>query len=194
MSTQTCSHCGGEVPASKIKCSFCGHILHSPERREELAGEGQVLERGRSRRGVKVVHGSMSSAELSVDTTGARALDVTDQVRAFARGIDENGLVHVFVPHATAGLALMETGAGSEIDLDEVLDRVFPKDDRYRHGHGARGHGRDHLIPVFIQPFLSIPCNEGNLVLGTWQRIVVVDPNEDNNERRIHLSFIPGRR
>ena len=103
-----------------------------------------------------------------------------------------DGIVNVFVPHATAGLALMETGSGSEEDLEEVLDRLLPRDDRYRHSHGSKGHGGDHLLPVFVSPSLTIPVTAGRLALGTWQSVVLVDPNRDNPERRVLLSFLGG--
>src|SRR5436190_13068915 len=134
----------------------------------------------------------MRSEEFSVDTRGRRVVDVTDRVREFAASAGGSGLVHVFLPHATAGLALMETGSGSETDLEDALERVLPPDDRYRHRHGAPGHGRDHLLPVFVSPSLSIPVEDGRPVLGTWQSVVVIDPNRDNNTRRVRLSFLAG--
>jgi secondary thiamine-phosphate synthase enzyme len=134
----------------------------------------------------------MPTETFAVDTRGVRVRDVTERVRSFAREIGADGLVHVFVPHATAGVALMETGSGSELDLDELLARVFPRDDRYAHSHGSPGHGGDHLLPVFVSPSLSIPVSDGGLVLGTWQSVVVVDPNRENNRRTVHLSFIRG--
>jgi len=100
--------------------------------------------------------------------------------------------MHVFAPHATAGIALMETGSGSEADLDELLDRMLPRDDRYRHAHGSRGHGADHLLPVLISPSLVLPVVGGRLALGTWQRVVLVDLNADNPRRTLRLSFSAG--
>jgi secondary thiamine-phosphate synthase enzyme len=100
--------------------------------------------------------------------------------------------VNVFLPHATAGLALMETGSGSEGDLEDALDRLLPPEERYRHRHGARGHGRDHLLPVLVPPSLSIPVEDGRLLLGTWQSVVVIDTNQDNNTRRVRLTFLKG--
>jgi secondary thiamine-phosphate synthase enzyme len=132
----------------------------------------------------------MRSVEFSVDTRGRQVVDVTDRVREFAEAAGGSGLVHVFLPHATAGVALMETGSGSEADLEEALDRILPAEDRYRHRHGATGHGRDHLLPVFVSPSLTIPVDDGRLVLGTWQSVVVVDPNRSNNTRRVRLSFL----
>jgi secondary thiamine-phosphate synthase enzyme len=133
----------------------------------------------------------MQSETFRVDTTGRRVVDVTGEVERFARDAGLDGLVHVFVPHATAGVALMETGSGSEPDLEEALERLLPRDDRYRHRHGSTGHGADHLLPVFVAPSLSIPCQGGRLLLGTWQRVVIVDPNRENNTRTIRLTLVP---
>jgi secondary thiamine-phosphate synthase enzyme len=133
----------------------------------------------------------MLSGTFEVDTRDRRVVDVTDAVERFAREANGDGLVHVFVPHATAGVALMETGSGSEADLDEALERLLPRDDRYRHRHGSTGHGADHLLPVLISPSLAIPCEGGRLLLGTWQRVVVVDPNRENNTRTVRLTFVP---
>ena len=132
----------------------------------------------------------MKSTEFTVDTTGRLVTDVTDRVEAFAGEVGSDGLVHVFVPHATAALALMETESGSEGDLEEAVRRLLPRDDRYEHRHGPTGHGGDHLLPVFISPSLTLPVRGGRLALGTWQRVVVVDPNRQNNERRVMLSFL----
>lgn len=134
----------------------------------------------------------MNSEEHRLDTQGRRVLDVTDLVRTFCSNDGRDGLVNVFVPHATAGVALMETGSGSEDDLRELLERIVPRDDRYRHRHGSVGHGGDHLLPVLVAPSISIPVDAGRLALGTWQRVVVVDPNRDNDERRLRLTFVPG--
>ena len=131
----------------------------------------------------------MRSIELTVDTAGRRAIDLTDQVRAFARESGGDGLLHVFAPHATAGLALMETGAGSESDLDELLERLLPRDDRYAHRHGSVGHGGDHLLPVLVSPSLVLPVLAGEVQLGTWQSMILVDPNRENDKRRVRLSF-----
>lgn len=132
----------------------------------------------------------MRSEEITVDTGGRRVVDITDRVREFASRVGESGLLNVFLPHATAGVALMETGSGSEADLEEVLEGLFPRDDRYRHRHGPQGHGGDHLLPVLVAPSLTIPVEAGDLVLGTWQSVVVVDPNRENNRRRVRLSFV----
>jgi secondary thiamine-phosphate synthase enzyme len=100
--------------------------------------------------------------------------------------------VNVFVPHATAGVALIETGSGSEQDLAELLERTFPRDDRYVHRHGSPGHGGDHIVPAFVAPSITIPVVDGQLALGTWQSVVLVDPNRDNPRRTVRLSFVPG--
>lgn len=134
----------------------------------------------------------MRSTQLEVDTAGRRVVDITPRVRTFVAEGDESGLAHVFLPHATAGLALMETGSGSEQDLEELLDRLLPRVDGYAHRHGARGHGGDHLLPVLVAPSLVLPVEDGELVLGTWQSIVVVDPNRDNDHRRVRISVVAG--
>jgi secondary thiamine-phosphate synthase enzyme len=127
---------------------------------------------------------------ITIDTSGRFVVDITDRVNRFAGTIEGNGLLHVFVPHATAGVALMETGSGSEEDLEETLERLLPRDDRYRHRHGPAGHGADHLLPVFVSPSLALPVEAGRLALGTWQRVVLVDPNRENNTRQVLLSFL----
>ncbi|HEY2960504.1 MAG TPA: secondary thiamine-phosphate synthase enzyme YjbQ [Actinomycetota bacterium] len=134
----------------------------------------------------------MHSVELDLDTRGRHVLDLTDRVAAFAAEAGGDGLLQVFVPHATAGLAVMETGSGSEEDLEAVLDRLLPKDDRYTHRHGSRGHGADHLLPAFLGPSLTVPVQGGRMLLGTWQRICLVDLNDDNPRRRVRLSLLAG--
>lgn len=134
----------------------------------------------------------MRSAELELDTHGRRVLDVTARVHAFAAEAGGDGLLHLFVPHATAGLALMETGSGSEGDLEELLERLLPRDDRYGHRHGSVGHGGDHLLPVLVSSSLVLAVEGGEVVLGTWQSVVVVDPNRENDVRRLRLSFLEG--
>jgi secondary thiamine-phosphate synthase enzyme len=134
----------------------------------------------------------MRVTEFEVDTSGRRVVDITSRVRGFVTEGNESGLAHVFLPHATAGLALMETGSGSEADLEELLERILPRDDRYAHRHGTRGHGGDHLLPALVSPSLVLPVDGGELVLGTWQSIVIVDPNRDNNRRRVRVSILPG--
>jgi secondary thiamine-phosphate synthase enzyme len=131
------------------------------------------------------------SETIRVNTRDRRVSDLTDRVRAFAREAGGDGLVHIFAPHATAGLALMETGSGSEADLDELLARMLPRDDRYAHRHGTQGHGGDHLFPVLVAPSLTVPVLDGQVQLGTWQSVVLVDPNRDNDERTVRFSFVP---
>jgi len=133
----------------------------------------------------------MESIEIPVATGSTLVSDVTEEVERFCAGRGD-GLVHVFVPHATCGVALMETGSGSEHDLAAVVDRLLPRDGRYRHAHGSPGHGRDHLLPVFVSPSLVLPVLGGRLALGTWQRVVLVDTNVDNPRRRLRLSFLAG--
>jgi len=134
----------------------------------------------------------MRSAELRIGTAGRRTVDITAEVERFLGDVDGEGLLNVFVPHATAGVALIETGSGSETDLDELLGRLLPRDDRYVHRHGPVGHGGDHLLPVLVSPSLTIPVEAGRPVLGTWQSIVLIDPNRENDDRRVRLSFLPG--
>lgn len=134
----------------------------------------------------------MLKHEFEIDTRGRLVTDVTDRIHAFAAEAGSvDGLIHVFVPHATAGVALIETGSGSEGDLEEALGRLLPRDDRYAHRHGSTGHGGDHLLPAFVTPSLVVPVDGGRLFLGTWQSVVVVDPNRENNRRRVRLSFVP---
>jgi secondary thiamine-phosphate synthase enzyme len=126
--------------------------------------------------------------------TGARETvrDITGECAEFlaAEAGGGDGLLHVFVPHATAGLALMELGAGSDVDLLATLDRLLPADDRWTHAHGSRGHGRSHVMPALVTPFLTVPVIGGRLALGTWQSIALVDLNVDNPDRQIRLSFL----
>ncbi|GAA1385138.1 secondary thiamine-phosphate synthase enzyme YjbQ [Catellatospora chokoriensis] len=125
--------------------------------------------------------------------TGNRAtvVDITDEVAAFVRDLGD-GLVHVFVPHATAGVAIIETGAGSDDDLLTALEHVLPADNRWQHRHGSPGHGRDHVLPAFIAPYASLPVLNGRIALGTWQSICLVDTNGDNPTRQVRLSFLAG--
>jgi len=134
----------------------------------------------------------METIEFEVETGGRRVMDLTNRVRDFAEEVGGDGLLHLFLPHATAGLALMETGSGSEEDLDEALERLLPRDDRYSHRHGSVGHGGDHLLPVFVGPSLTLCVEDGLLVLGTWQSVVLIDPNRENDVRRVRLSFLAG--
>ena len=125
--------------------------------------------------------------------TGARdtVLDITDDCAAFVREADD-GVLHVFVPHATAGLAIIETGAGSDDDLLSVLDALLPAGFRWRHRHGTPGHGRSHVMPALVPPYATVPVIGGRLALGTWQRICLVDLNVDNPDREVRLSLLPG--
>jgi secondary thiamine-phosphate synthase enzyme len=133
----------------------------------------------------------MRSETFRVATAGRRVTDLTEAVRAFVREAGGDGLLNVFAPHATAGVALMETGSGSETDLEDLLERTFPRDDRYVHRHGSRGHGGDHLFPVLVAPSLILPVLDGEVQLGTWQSVVLVDPNRDNDERTVRLTLVP---
>lgn len=133
--------------------------------------------------------GRMDTEEITLDTSRRTVVDVTDDLAAFCRGRGD-GLVNVLAPHATAGLALMETGSRSEEDLAEVVDRLLPRDDRWAHRHGSQGHGADHVLPVFISPSLTLPVVDSTPLLGTWQRLVLVDHNVDNPQRRVRFSFV----
>jgi secondary thiamine-phosphate synthase enzyme len=128
--------------------------------------------------------------ELRLNTGQRQVVDVTAEAERFVSEAGGDGLLNIFVPHATAGLALMETGSGCEADLVEALGRLLPRDDRYRHRHGSAGHGADHLLPVVVSPSVSIPLRDGKLRLGTWQSIVVVDLNQDNAERTVLLTLL----
>jgi secondary thiamine-phosphate synthase enzyme len=133
----------------------------------------------------------VDSAVLDVDTTGRRIVDLTDDVRDFCASHGD-GLCNVFVPHATAGVAVIETGAGSDDDLVDTLERLLPRDDRYRHAHGSPGHGADHVMPALVTPSVTVPVESGKPLLGTWQSVVLVDLNRDNPRRSVRLSFVDG--
>jgi secondary thiamine-phosphate synthase enzyme len=134
----------------------------------------------------------MDSEIITVRTGSSPVvLDVTDRAEAFVRG-QGDGLLHVFVPHATAGLAVLETGAGSDEDLLAALADLLPADDRWRHRHGSKGHGRSHVMPALIPPYASLPVIGGKIALGTWQSLCLVDLNVDNHDRQIRFSFLPG--
>ena len=133
----------------------------------------------------------MDTAELRVATAGRELVDLTAEVEVFCSGRGD-GLCSVFAAHATCGLALFELGGGSEPDLAELLGRLLPKDGRYRHRHGSPGHGADHLLPVLVSPSLVLPVLAGRPALGTWQHVVLVDPNADNPHRTVRLSFVEG--
>lgn len=135
----------------------------------------------------------MESIEITI-STGSKptVVDLTSQAVGFVRGKGD-GLLSVFVPHATAGLALVETGAGSDDDLLAAIDRMLPAEEgRWLHRHGSPGHGRDHVLPGFVSPSLTVPVIGGQLALGTWQSVVLVDTNGDNHTRRVRLSFLSG--
>jgi secondary thiamine-phosphate synthase enzyme len=129
---------------------------------------------------------------LRIDTSRRQVVDLTGDLKDFCQGKGD-GLCSVFVPHATAGVAVMELGSGSESDLIEALARWLPRDDRYRHRHGATGHGADHLLPVLVSPSLVVPVVDGRPALGTWQSLVLVDMNADNPHRQVRLSLVPAR-
>ncbi|MGB9376134.1 MAG: secondary thiamine-phosphate synthase enzyme YjbQ [Mycobacteriales bacterium] len=134
----------------------------------------------------------MRSGTFSIRTgSRAAAVDITPQCAEFVAA-ESDGLLHVFVPHATAGLAVLETGAGSDDDLLAALDDLLPADGRWKHRHGTAGHGRSHVMPALIPPYASVPVLGGALALGTWQSIVLVDLNVDNEERQVRLSYLAG--
>jgi secondary thiamine-phosphate synthase enzyme len=134
----------------------------------------------------------MESLTRSYRTGGTeRVLDLTQDCADYVRDRDD-GLLHVFVPHATAGIAIIETGAGSDEDLLAALGELLPADDRWRHRHGSPGHGRSHVMPALVPPYASVPVLHGRLALGTWQSICLVDLNVDNAEREVRLSFLAG--
>lgn len=136
----------------------------------------------------------MQSEELTVRTgSGEVVHDLTDECARFLRRAEAgDGLLHVWVPHATAGLAVIETGAGSDTDLLAALRDLLPADDRWRHRHGSPGHGRDHLLPALLPPYASVPVLGGRMALGSWQSLCLVDTNGDNPQRTVRLSYLPG--
>ena len=132
----------------------------------------------------------MKRTQITVHTGTRRGLfDITRECAAFVAGAGD-GLLSVFVPHATCGVVVMELGAGSDADLMEALDRLLPRDDGWRHAHGSRGHGADHVLPLLAPPSITVPVVAGELQLGTWQSIALLDPNPDNQTRRVTLTFI----
>ncbi len=134
----------------------------------------------------------MKTTELTVRTgTEPGLTDLTPACARFVEG-EGDGLLSVFVPHATAGLVIVELGAGSDVDLLEALDRLLPRDDRWVHRHGSPGHGADHVVPLLASPSLTIPVVDGQLALGTWQSIALLDPNRDNPTRKVRLSLLTG--
>jgi secondary thiamine-phosphate synthase enzyme len=132
--------------------------------------------------------------EISIETARRAALvDLTDACASFLREVAAaDGLLSVFVPHATAGIVVVELGAGSEEDVLAALDRLLPRDDRWRHSHGSPGHGGDHVLPLLSSPSLTVPVVDGRMALGTWQSIALLDPNVDNTHRTVRLSFLAG--
>jgi secondary thiamine-phosphate synthase enzyme len=135
----------------------------------------------------------MKTTTFRLRTGGTdRIADITGQCAEFARQASDggDGLLHVFVPHATAGIAIMELGAHSDDDLLALLAELLPADDRWRHAHGSRGHGRSHVLPALVPPFAELPVVAGELALGTWQSVALVDLNPDNPERTVRLSFL----
>jgi secondary thiamine-phosphate synthase enzyme len=130
--------------------------------------------------------------EISIATErGPTLVDLTDACRAFLGDIGAgDGLLTVFVPHATAGVVVIELGAGSEEDLLAALERLLPHDDRWRHRHGSPGHGADHVLPLLAAPSLAVPVVDGRMTLGTWQSIALLDPNADNPRRTVQLTFL----
>lgn len=133
----------------------------------------------------------METTTIEVRTGDREAVvDLTRQVTGFVASCGGDGLVHVFVPHATAGLAILETGSGSDDDLLATLRELLPADDRWRHAHGSRGHGRSHVMPALVPPYCTAPVVDGRLALGTWQSICLVDLNVDNPVRTVRLSML----
>ena len=133
----------------------------------------------------------MQTDVLRIHTGAEPITDLTRQVREFCAGHGD-GLLSVYAPHATAGLALVETGDGSEPDVVDALNRLLPPDDRYNHHHGSPGHGANHVLPVLVSPSLTIPVLDGEPALGTWQSVVLIDLNVDNPARQVRLSLLPG--
>jgi len=135
----------------------------------------------------------MQTTTFAVRTGGRDTVhDITRQCEQFAResAAGGDGLLNVFVPHATAGVAILELGSGSDTDLLGVLSRLLPADDVWRHAHGSRGHGRSHVLPAFVAPSVTVPVIAGRLALGTWQSIALVDVNVDNPDRQVRLSYL----
>jgi secondary thiamine-phosphate synthase enzyme len=133
----------------------------------------------------------MDTDVVQLRTGNCLVTDITELILRFCRDRG-HGLCHVFVPHPTAGVALIETGSGSESDLEEAFDRLLPGEDIYRHRHGSHGHGRDHVLPAFISPSLTVPVRGGRPTLGTWQSVVLVDTSADNPDRKGGLASAPG--
>jgi secondary thiamine-phosphate synthase enzyme len=136
----------------------------------------------------------VESREIAIESGSQPALvDLTDDCARFLSEIGaDDGLLVVFAPHATAGIVVMELGAGSEADLLAALERLLPHDDRWRHRHGSAGHGADHVVPLLSAPSVTVPVAGGRMTLGTWQSIALLDPNADNPRRSVRLSFLAG--
>jgi secondary thiamine-phosphate synthase enzyme len=136
----------------------------------------------------------MHTELIEVRTGGEeRVVDLTSRIADHLRSVDaREGLLNVWVPHATAGVAVIETGAGSDTDLLTALRDLLPADDRWTHRHGSHGHGRDHVLPAIVAPSMSVPVIDGELALGTWQSVCLVDTNVDNAVRSVRLSFLAG--
>jgi secondary thiamine-phosphate synthase enzyme len=134
----------------------------------------------------------MNTHTLSLQTSSSKFVNLTSELERLVSGAGTDGLLNVFVPHATAGVAVIETGAGSEKDLEQALNRLLPRDHAYAHRHGSPGHGADHVLPAFVSPSVTIPVVKGALQLGTWQSVVLIDLNKDNPHRQVYLSFLEG--
>jgi secondary thiamine-phosphate synthase enzyme len=133
----------------------------------------------------------METKQLTVDTSTRKVVDITREVKSFCLDLGD-GLLSVFAPHSTVGLAIIEMGSQSDADLEAALNTLLPRDDHYLHAHGSKGHGADHLLPAFVSPSLTVPVQDGRPMLGVWQSIVLVDLNVDNPERHVQLSFVKG--
>lgn len=135
----------------------------------------------------------METTVLSLRTERAfTCVELTRRIDEWLAGRGD-GLCNIFAPHATAGLALIETGSGTETDVETVIDRLLPREEGlWRHRHGSPGHGADHVLPLLVSPSLTVPVIDGRLALGTWQSVVLVDPNRDNPERTVRLSLLTG--
>lgn len=182
-----------EASSPPPSCSRCTSTLRSVVQRSQTDPAPPGREQSPIRcMGCHAMRRPVKSSQLTIQTGDVRGLtDITALCEAFVAG-EANGLLNVYVPHATAGLVILELGAGSEDDLMASLDRLLPRDDRWRHRHGSPGHGADHVLPLLAPPSLTVPVLGGRLALGTWQSIALLDPNADNAARSIRLSFIAG--
>ncbi|HEX5369640.1 MAG TPA: secondary thiamine-phosphate synthase enzyme YjbQ [Dehalococcoidia bacterium] len=133
----------------------------------------------------------METKLINIDTSRRKVVDLTPDATSFCAGKGD-GLLNLFAPHSTVGLAIMELGSRSDRDLEDALNRLLPREHPYAHAHGSPGHGADHLVPAFLAPSLTVPVENGRPLLGTWQSIVLVDLNVDNPERQVRLSFVAG--